>query len=161
VVVGLVGSVGWVVAAVAGADSPSPRPHAASSAAHRLPLPAAHARAGAADLPHRRAIQRGKLSWYGPGLAGQPTASGERFDPGALTMAHPTLPLGTTARVTNEVNRRSVIVRVNDRGPSHPERVADVSRAAAAELGMVRRGIVRAAIEVLRLPGDPVDGTFD
>ena len=76
-------------------------------------------------------------------------------------MAHPTLPLGTTVRVTNEANRRSVIVRVNDRGPSHPERVADVSRAAAAELGMVRRGIVRAAIEVLRLPGDPVEHTTD
>jgi rare lipoprotein A len=67
----------------------------------------------------------------------------------ALTMAHPTLPFGTRVRVTNLGNGRSVVVRVNDRGPFVGHRIADVSRGAAAQLGMVSRGVARVRIEAL------------
>jgi rare lipoprotein A len=103
------------------------------------------------------AIQEGLISWYGGAFHARPTASGEPFDKHALTMAHPTLPFGTKVRVTNLRNGRSVVLRVNDRGPFVGARVADVSHAAAEMLGMMRRGIVRARIEVLgeveRSPG--------
>jgi rare lipoprotein A len=95
------------------------------------------------------AIQEGLISWYGGAFHAKPTASGEPFDKHALTMAHPTLPFGTQVRVTNLRNGRSVVLRVNDRGPFVGARVADVSHAAAETLGMMRRGIVRARIEVL------------
>ena len=103
------------------------------------------------------AIQEGLISWYGGTFHARPTASGEPFDKHALTMAHPTLPFGTQVRVTNLRNGRSVVLRVNDRGPFVGARMADVSHAAAEMLGMLRRGIVRARIEVLdadeRSPG--------
>jgi peptidoglycan lytic transglycosylase len=95
------------------------------------------------------AVQEGVVSWYGAGFHDRPTASGERFDSNAFTMAHPTLPFGTEVKVTNLRNGRSVVVRVNDRGPHVGKRIADLSRAAAAQLGMVKRGVVRARIEVL------------
>ena len=96
--------------------------------------------------------QEGLVSWYGAAFHDRPTASGERFDAGGMTMAHPTLPFGTRVRVTNLRNGRSVIVRVNDRGPHIGRRIADLSHAAAAQLGMVRRGVVRARLEVLSAP---------
>src|SRR5689334_732107 len=65
----------------------------------------------------RKRVQQGKVSWYGPRFAGHKTASGERFDPQALTMAHRYLPLGTIVDVTNNANGKRVRVRVNDRGP--------------------------------------------
>ena len=95
------------------------------------------------------AVQVGLVSWYGSEFHDRPTASGERFDAGDMTMAHRTLPFGTAVRVTNLRNGRSVVVRVNDRGPHVGTRIADLSRAAAVELGMLRRGVVRARIEVL------------
>lgn len=91
----------------------------------------------------------GRLSYYGHHLAGRTTASGERFDPEAMTMAHVDLPLGTLVRVTNPRNRRSVVLRVNDRGPSVPGRIGDVSLAAARQLGMLRLGVLKARLEVL------------
>ncbi len=91
----------------------------------------------------------GTVSWYGRALAGRPTASGERFDPAALTMAHRQLPFGTRVRITNPENGRSVVVRVNDRGPFVGERVADVSHAAARELGFVKKGVILARLDVL------------
>ena len=97
-------------------------------------------------------ILHGRISWYGPGFAGRKTASGERFDPHALTMAHRSLPLGTIVEVTNEANGRSVTLRVNDRGPYHGNRVADVTRAASRELGFQRAGLAEATIEVLWIP---------
>jgi rare lipoprotein A len=97
----------------------------------------------------RASVEEGLVSWYGARFQERPTASGEIFDVEALTMAHPTLPFGTRVRVTNLRNGRSVVVRVNDRGPHIGERIADLSRAAAEEIGMLRRGIVRARIEVL------------
>ena len=95
--------------------------------------------------------QRGTISHYGKGFAGKPTASGETFDPDQLTMAHRTLPFGTLVRVTNLENRQSVEVVVNDRGPYVAGRVADLSAAAARQIGMVADGVVDAMIEVLRM----------
>jgi rare lipoprotein A len=97
----------------------------------------------------RANVQEGTVSWYGAQFHDRQTANGERFDMGALTMAHPTLPFGTRVRVTNLRNGRSVVVRVNDRGPFVGHRIADVSRGAAAQLGMVSRGVASVRIEAL------------
>lgn len=86
------------------------------------------------------ALGTGVASYYGARFAGRPTASGERFDPGQMTAAHRTLPFGSRVRVTNPSNGKSVVVRINDRGPFHKGREIDVSRAAADELGLVQRG---------------------
>ena len=93
--------------------------------------------------------ETGKLAWYGRKFAGRRTASGERFNPNALTMAHNTLPFGTRVKVTNLENQRSVTLRVNDRGPTQADRIADVSHAAARKLGMTRAGIVDGRLEVV------------
>lgn len=87
-----------------------------------------------------RAIGGGVASYYGNELAGHRTASGERFDPGQLTAAHRTLPLGSKVRVTNAANGRSVIVRINDRGPFHGGRIIDLSKSAASQIGLIARG---------------------
>ena len=92
----------------------------------------------------------GEASYYGAELAGNRTASGEIFDPGKLTAAHRTLPMGTMLRVTNRSNGKSVIVRVNDRGPFVGDRIVDISRAAAEEISMVRAGKVMVSLELLR-----------
>ena len=98
----------------------------------------------------------GKASYYGAELAGNPTASGEAFDPAEMTAAHRTLPFGTRLRVTNERNGESVVVRVNDRGPFHGDRVLDVSTAAAKEIGLKRTGTAPVTLE--RLPKKPARG---
>jgi rare lipoprotein A len=98
-----------------------------------------------------RVTQTGRIAYYGRKFAGRRTASGERFDPEAMTMAHRTLPFGTRVRVTNLENGKSVIVRVNDRGPSTQGRIGDVSQAAAEQLEMVQAGVVDARLEVLRV----------
>ena len=94
-------------------------------------------------------VLEGLVSWYGHSFHGRPTASGEIFDATAMTMAHPTLPLGTQVKVTNPRNGRSVVLRVNDRGPFVGSRIADLSQAAAAYLGILRRGIAHLRLEVL------------
>ena len=94
-------------------------------------------------------MQQGRVSWYGPGFHGRLTANGEVFDTNELTMAHRSLDFGSEVRVTNLENGRSVVVRVNDRGPYVRGRIADLSRAAADELGFVDDGVVRARIELL------------
>jgi rare lipoprotein A len=104
--------------------------------------------------------QRGRISMYGNDFAGKKTASGERFDPTALTMAHRTLPFGTRVRVTNLENQRSVEVVVNDRGPFVSGRIADLSEAAARRLGMVADGVVEALLDILR-PGNAQGGRVD
>jgi len=106
--------------------------------------------------PETRAypVERGWVSLYGAGFAGKKTASGEPFDPNALTMAHRTLPFGTLVRVTNLKNHRSVRLRVNDRGPAVPDRIADVSLAAARKLGMNDDGVIQALLEVVEFPPD-------
>ena len=91
----------------------------------------------------------GLASWYGQRHHGQATASGELFDMNKLTAAHRTMPFGTRLKVTNVENGRSVVVRVNDRGPWVKDRVIDVSRAAARTLGMTGDGVARVEIVVL------------
>lgn len=105
------------------------------------PMQAAHAQGSQAS--------EGKIAWYGAKFAGRKTANGERFNPNAMTMAHKDLPFGTKVRVTNLANERSVVLRVNDRGPTTPGRVGDVSHAAAKQLRMVRSGVVNARLEVV------------
>ena len=92
-------------------------------------------------------IGNGVASWYGPGFAGRRTASGERFNPAEYTAAHRTLPFGSKVRVTH--NGRSVVVRINDRGPFHGGRVIDLSQAAAEEIGLRRAGSGRVEIALL------------
>ena len=99
------------------------------------------------------ATERGRISHYGAAFAGKKTASGERFDPEAFTMAHRSLPFGTLVLITNVENKRTVEVRVNDRGPYAAGRIADVSSAAARKLGMVDDGVVEAILQVLE-PAD-------
>ena len=91
----------------------------------------------------------GTASWYGPGFQGRLTANGERFDQNELTAAHRTLPFGTRLRVTNETNGKSVVVRVNDRGPFVGKRVIDLSRGAAEKIGLIRKGVGRVKLEVM------------
>ena len=104
--------------------------------------------------------QRGRISMYGNEFAGRKTASGEPFDPSALTMAHRTLPFGTRVRVTNLENQRSVEVVVNDRGPFVSGRIADLSEAAARRIGMVAKGVVEALLDILK-PGKKTPGAQD
>ena len=89
----------------------------------------------------------GEASWYGPGFHGKKTATGEVFDQTKMTAAHPTLPLGTKAEVTNLENDKKVEVKINDRGPYVEDRVIDVSRAAAKKLDMVKEGTAQVKIE--------------
>jgi len=100
----------------------------------------------------RRGVQYGKASYYGYGdeFHGRKTANGEIFDRNALTAAHPTLPFGTLCRVTNRSNGKSVVVRINDRGPFKGGRIIDLSYAAAKEIGAVRAGVVDVKVEVLK-----------
>ena len=90
--------------------------------------------------PAVTAITGGNASYYGRKFHGRRTASGERFDMNAMTAAHRTLPFGTLVQVTNPSNGKTVTVRINDRGPFHGNRVIDVSRAAATQLGLIARG---------------------
>jgi rare lipoprotein A len=87
------------------------------------------------------------------------TASGERFNTRAMTAAHPTLPFGTKLRVTNVTNGRSVVVRINDRGPYVPGRVVDLSESAAESLGMVERGVVKVKLDVVQKPSGSAAST--
>jgi rare lipoprotein A len=94
-------------------------------------------------------VQTGVASWYGPGFHGNRTANGEVYDQYELTAAHPSLPLGTRAMVTNLDNGRAVEVRINDRGPYVDGRAIDLSYAAARVLGMIGPGTARVRIDVL------------
>ena len=95
-------------------------------------------------------VQEGIASWYGGKHHGGPTASGERFNKHAMTAAHRTLPMGTRVRVTNKKNGRTVVVRINDRGPYGKGRIIDLSEAAARQLDMIDAGVVQVRVEVLR-----------
>jgi rare lipoprotein A len=91
----------------------------------------------------------GMASWYGPGFHGNRSASGERYNQNALTAAHRSLPFGTKVQVTNLNNGRSVVVRINDRGPYIGGRVIDLSAAAARMLGVMRTGVAPVRLQVL------------
>jgi rare lipoprotein A len=107
--------------------------------------------------PHYRA--EGVASWYGPDFHGRETANGEIFDMDSLSAAHTTLPLPSYVRVTNLSNGRSVIVRVNDRGPYHSDRVIDVSVRAATALGFYGSGL--APVRVEYVGAAPIEGSDD
>lgn len=96
--------------------------------------------------------QTGKASWYGSQFHGRKTASGERYNMHAMTAAHKTLPIPSYARVTNLANGKSVVVRINDRGPFHGSRVMDVSKAAASKLGFINTGTAKVRVEQI-VPG--------
>ncbi|MFO7821341.1 MAG: septal ring lytic transglycosylase RlpA family protein [Lentisphaeria bacterium] len=93
--------------------------------------------------------QVGMASYYSDALAGKPTASGERYDPAKLTAAYHHLPLGTRLRVTNLKNGKSVVVRINDRGPYADNRIIDLSWRAAQKLGMLEDGVVRVEVQAI------------
>ncbi len=96
--------------------------------------------------------QVGIASWYGRDFHGKPTASGKTYNMYALTAAHRTLPLGTLVKVTNLSNHKHVIVEINDRGPFVGSRIIDMSYGAARRLGMVKTGVAKVRVEVIRLP---------
>ena len=126
-----------------------------------LSVPSAHEEAAPAPVPQAPApqmqeaapagtpatMQIGTASWYGPGFHGRETASGETFNQHALTAAHRTLPLGTEAKVTNLATGQSVQVKINDRGPYVLGRHLDLSRAAAAQIGLTLKGVAKVKIE--------------
>ena len=112
--------------------------------------------------------EEGMASWYGPGFHGRLTSSGEKYDQNALTAAHTILPFQSEIEVTNLRNGRSVIVRINDRGPFARSRVIDLSRAAAIRLDMIGTGTTRVRLRhvgsspaaAAPVPREPVEGIF-
>ncbi len=133
--------------APAAAPSAAPAPAAAPSAPAAAPAPAAAevkkpVAAAAADA------MEGKIAHYGPKFNGRTTACGVKFNANAMTMASKSLPCGTMVKVTNLKNKKSVIVKVTDRGPSTPDRIADVTTGAARKLGMTKAGVIEAKLEI-------------
>jgi rare lipoprotein A len=138
---------------------------AAVQADARLPRPASVAPPPAPSLsaapastapkktasPSRAHLLRGIASWYGSMLDGRLTASGERFDMHAMTACHPTLPFGTVVRVLDLRNKKSVVVRINDRGDLAPGRIIDLSYAAAEQLNITEAGLAPVALEIISL----------
>ena len=98
---------------------------------------------------HAGPYEVGVASWYGEYFVGKPTASGEPYNMYELTAAHPTLPLGTLVKVTNLKNRRTVVVRINDRGPVVPGRIIDVSYSAAQVLNFKSQGLQRVRLDLV------------
>ena len=118
------------------------------------PTPASlaeHKPASATALALSLDALHGVASWYGKVLDGHRTASGERFNMYAMTACHPTLPFGTLVRVTDTRNKRSVIVRINDRGVLSHGRVIDLSYAAAEQLNFTHAGLAEVSLEVVKL----------
>src|SRR6478672_8607190 len=153
-------SAGWpavagavlLIAAACAPMPPAPEPATPASPGSASPSPAPAPTPEVTAPKGRATTMRGRVSHYGDAFAGKKTANGEIFDPDALTMAHRTLPFGTRVRVTNLENQRSVEVVVNDRGPAVAGRIADLSRAAAARIGMIADGVVEALLEILPGP---------
>ncbi|MGB6242339.1 MAG: septal ring lytic transglycosylase RlpA family protein [Castellaniella sp.] len=98
------------------------------------------------DQPYQ---QEGIASWYGRKFHGEKTANGETYDMYAMTAAHPTLPIPSYAKVTSRVNGRSIVVRINDRGPFHPGRIIDLSYVAASKLGLIGPGSGRVVVQAI------------
>ncbi len=94
-----------------------------------------------------------KASWYGPRFHGRLTANGEIYDQMGYTAAHKNLPFGTLLRLTNPKNHKSIVVRINDRGPYIPGRKIDLSKKAAIELGTYKKGVVKLKVEKIKIIG--------
>jgi rare lipoprotein A len=127
--------------AITPAPEPAPVVTPAPGPARKVMITAAPAASGDAN--------EGKVAHYGAKFNGRKTASGERFNVNAMTMAHKTLPFGTRVKVTNLANKKSVVVRVNDRGPTDPGRIGDLTTGAARKIGMTKAGVVDARLEVV------------
>jgi rare lipoprotein A len=104
---------------------------------------------GQNSLKAGQQFQKGRASWYGPGFLGRRTASGERFNAGAMTAAHRSLPFGTRVRVVNESNGQSVVVRINDRGPFASGRIIDLAPGPAQTLGLTSSGTAYVSLQRL------------
>lgn len=102
--------------------------------------------------PNVGSVFNGTTSFYGKQHHGLKTASGERFNMNTLTAAHRSLPLGCKIRVTNQSNGKSVVLKINDRGPFHGNRILDVSQAAAKQLDFMKQGIAKVDIEIISIP---------
>lgn len=110
-------------------------------------------------------VEVGVASWYGPGFHGKTTANGEKYNQYAMTAAHKILPLGTQVRVTRLDNGRSILVRINDRGPFVDDRIIDLSKAAATRLSMLDTGTARVRVQSVgtvaeSTPGGDIKGNF-
>ena len=125
---------------MAGCTSRAARPDPRTDPEASRPRPGAEEKPGKEP---RTYLGEGLASYYGPGLHGRPTASGEKFDQNAMTAAHRTVRFGTCLRVVNMENGHSVQVRINDRGPFKEGRIIDVSLEAARKLDMVKKGLAR------------------
>ncbi len=101
-------------------------------------------------------LERGVASWYGADFHGKRTSSGETYDMDAMTAAHPTLPLPCYVQVTNLQNGRSIVLRVNDRGPFRKDRIIDLSRSAATRLDMIRDGTAMVEVRAITTPSAAV-----
>ena len=110
------------------------------AACNTIPDPSVTGSISQNNVQSGREYQRGTASWYGPGFHGRRTASGERFNSADMTAAHRFLPFGTRLRVVNEKNGRSVVVRVNDRGPFAHRRIIDLAKGPAQALGLTSTG---------------------
>ena len=130
------------------AGSPEPLASPAGTGAPLMPAPVIAPSGSEPRAP--LTVLEGKAAYYSDALAGRPTASGEPYDPRALTAAHRKLPFGTRVRVVRPSSGRSVVVTINDRGPFGDERrILDLSRAAAERLDMIRAGVVDVRAEIL------------
>ncbi|MGN6453259.1 MAG: septal ring lytic transglycosylase RlpA family protein, partial [Steroidobacteraceae bacterium] len=145
-------------AAPPAAPAPPPRADTVPDAVPRVEPRSAHGNPPFYDVLGRRYyvlatadgyLDRGVASWYGPTFHGGNTSSGESYDMYAMTAAHKTLPLPCYARVTNLRNGRSVVVRINDRGPFVANRLIDLSYSAAAKLDMIREGTTLVEVRAL------------
>ena len=124
----------------------------AAGMAHAQTAPASVESAAEAPMAAKEMVgdeMQGIAAWYGRKFSGRRTASGKRFNPNAMTAAHRTLPFGTKVKVTNMSNERSVVVIINDRGPTSRARMLDVSRAAARKLGFQRAGLTEVKLEMV------------
>jgi rare lipoprotein A len=149
-VVASFGGAVYAQAPAAPAGNPTPAGMAPVVKAEPAPAPvAAPASAAKTSVEHQL---EGKAAYYSNRFNGRKTASGQRFNNAAMTTAHNTLPFGTRVKVTNTKNNKSVVVRVNDRGPSTPGRIFDLTRAAAGTLGYVRAGLADVKAEIVAQP---------
>ena len=128
-------------------ESTAHTPHVGSAEASSKSLTAA-------GSMNRMEQMIGYASWYGPGFHGKNTANGEQYNQNSLTAAHKILPMNTWVRVKNLENNKTVVVRINDRGPYKKNRILDLTRRAATELGFMEQGTARVSLKVLKFPKD-------
>ncbi len=103
----------------------------------------------AVEEPAFNFTQSGKASYYANSLAGRPTASGILYHPDSLTAAHRHLPFGTVVQVINPATQQEITVTINDRGPYHPHRIIDLSRAAAKQIGIIQAGVAPVTVKAI------------